>query len=98
MSIHSFGSGLQNVLAFLPGTYGASLIRNAAMNGMFKEMLSLGWSNEVVEEIKDSIDCNIYFFGAKVEVWVSYVVMLVSIIVLVAAYVLCNVLMGKRKK
>lgn len=98
MPIHSFGSGLQNVLAFLPGTYGTSLIRNAAMNGTFKEMLSRGWSNEVVEGIKDSIDCNIYFFGAKAEIWASYVVMLVSIIVLVAAYVLCNVLMGKRKK
>lgn len=98
MPIHSFGTGLQNVLAFLPGTYGTSLIRNAAMNGTFREMLSLGWGKEVVESIKDSIDCNLYFFGARVQSWVCYVVMFVTIALLVAAYVLCNVLLNKRKK
>lgn len=98
MPIHSFGAGLQNVLAFLPGTYGTSLIRNATMQGTFNEMLSLGWGDEVIGGIKDSIDCNIYFFGARVEAWVSYIIMLVSIVLLLAAYVLCNIFIGKRKK
>ncbi|MGN1104826.1 MAG: ABC transporter permease [Candidatus Coproplasma sp.] len=98
MPIHSFGTGLQNVLAFLPGTYGTSLIRNASMGGTFREMLALGWPNEVVEGIKDSIDCNIYFFGNKVETWVMYLIMALTIAVLVAVYVLCNMLLFKKKK
>ncbi|MGN0812856.1 MAG: ABC transporter permease [Candidatus Coproplasma sp.] len=98
MPIHSFGTGLQNVLGFLPGTYGTSLIRNAAMGGTFREMLSLGWGEEVVEAIKDSIDCNVYFFGNRVETWVMYLIMALTIAVLLAVYVLCNMLIFKKKK
>ncbi|MGN0805232.1 MAG: ABC transporter permease [Candidatus Coproplasma sp.] len=98
MPIHSFGTGLQNVLGFLPGTYGTSLIRNASMGGTFREMLSLGWPKDVVEGIKDSIDCNLYFFGNKVEMWVMYLIMALTIVVLIAIYVLFNVLLSKKRK
>ena len=98
MPIHFFGTGLQNVLGFLPGTYGTSLIRNAAMGGSFREMLSLGWAEEIVEGIKDSIDCNLYFFGNKVELWAMYLIMVLTIIALIAVYVLCNVLLFRKKK
>lgn len=98
MPIHFFGTGLQNVLGFLPGTYGTSLIRNAAMGGSFREMLSLGWAEEIVEGIKDSIDCNLYFFGNKVELWAMYLIMALTIIALIAVYVLCNVLLFRKKK
>ncbi|MGN0805653.1 MAG: ABC transporter permease [Candidatus Coproplasma sp.] len=98
MPIHSFGTGLQNVLGFLPGTYGTSLIRNATMGGTFREMLSLGWGEDVVEGIKDSIDCNVYFFGGKAELWVMYLIMAISIVILIAAYVLCNVFLNKKRR
>ncbi len=98
MPISSFGTGLQNALCFLPGTYGTSIIRNATMGGTFREMLSLGWPTEVVERIKDSIDCNLYFFGSKVELWVSYLILVVTVAVLIGAYVLCNMLLGKKRK
>ncbi|MGN1060261.1 MAG: ABC transporter permease [Candidatus Coproplasma sp.] len=98
MPIHSFGTGLQDVLCFLPGTYGTSMIRNAAMGGTFREMVSLGWPQDVVEGIKDSIDCNLYFFGNKVELGVMYLITVVSISVCIAAYVLCNVFISKKRK
>ena len=62
MPISSFGEGLQKVVSFLPGTYGTSLVRNHAMNGVLKEMESLGMPTEVITDLKDSLDCNIYFF------------------------------------
>ena len=62
----SFGAGLQKVLSFLPGTYGTSLIRNHAMQGSFTEMEHLGFPAEVISAIRDSVDCNLYFFGDKV--------------------------------
>lgn len=98
MPISFFGKTLQNIMGFLPGTYGTSLIRNHIMAGVFREMSALGWENSVVEGIKDSIDCNLYFFGSKVEIWASYLVMTLSLIALVVAYVLLNVLTAKKKK
>ncbi|MFR5889679.1 MAG: hypothetical protein ACLUFM_01590 [Lachnospiraceae bacterium] len=38
MPISSFGSGLQRVISFLPGTYGTSLLRNHTLRGAFAEM------------------------------------------------------------
>ena len=67
MPISQFSEGLQKVISFLPGTYGTSLLRNHALRGVFEEMGAQGFPREVVEAIKDSVDCNLYFFGGKVE-------------------------------
>lgn len=82
MPIASFDIGLQNVLMFLPGTYGTALVRSHTLRGVFEEMTAIGFPAEVVEGIKDSIDCNIYFFQNKVEIWMMFVVMAVTVIVL----------------
>lgn len=97
MPISQFGSGLQKVVSFLPGTYGTSLIRNHALRGVFAEMETLGFPTEVVEGIKDSIDCNLYFFGEKVELGTMYLIMIGSIVLLMAAYVLVNVFLKKKR-
>ncbi len=61
MPISSFGSGLQKVLSFLPGTYGTSLIRNHSLKGVFRAMGKEGIPEEIVSSIKKSIDCNLSF-------------------------------------
>lgn len=66
MPISQFGEGLQKALSFLPGTYGTSLLRNHALRGVFAGMTDCGFPAEVVEQIRDSIDCNLYFFGERV--------------------------------
>lgn len=97
MPISFFGKTLQNILGFLPGTYGTSLVRLHAMNGTFREMISMGWDDSVISEIRDSVDANLYFFGNKVEIWVSYLVLILSIVLLIAVYVLLNMFCGKKK-
>lgn len=97
MPLSAFGEGLRNALGFLPGTYGTSLIRNCTLRGAFAEMSASGFPAEVVESIRDSIDCNLYFFGNKVEVWVMYLIMLGSTALLIGLYVLMNVLATRRK-
>ena len=97
MPISEFGEGLQKVFSFLPGTYGTSLIRNHALNGVYKEMAAVGFPNEVIEGIKDSIDCNIYFFGDKVGIGAMYIIMSVSVVLLVAVYIVINMLRQKRR-
>ena len=90
MPISQFSEGLQKVLSFLPGTYGTSLLRNHAMRGVFEDMGDAGFPDEVVEAIKDSIDCNLYFFDDKVEVGVMYAILCVTVVALIGVYVLIN--------
>ena len=90
MPISQFSEGLQKVLSFLPGTYGTSLLRNHALRGVFEEMGDEGFPDEVVEAIKDSIDCNLYFFGDKVEIGMMYVILAVTVVALIGIYVLIN--------
>ncbi len=98
MPISEYGSVLQNIFGFLPGTYGTALIRNHIMNGTFREMQSQGWNSEVIDSIRGSIDADLSFFGNKVEIWVCYLVVILSIAALIALYVLFNVLWNKKRK
>ena len=98
MPIASFGKGLQNVLAFFPGTYGTSLLRKSVLRGAFEQMSKLGFPSEAIAGIKDGIDCNIYFFGHNVDTVVMYVILIASIILLVGIYVLMNVLSAKKRQ
>ena len=96
MPISQFGTGLQRVLSFLPGTYGTSLVRNYALRGVFEEMRSIGFPSEVVELIRDSVDCNLYFFGNKVELPVMYLILGGTVALLIGIYITMNVVRGKR--
>ena len=96
MPISNFGSGLQKVLSFLPGTYGTSLLRNHTLRGTFAEMESLGFPKQVVEAIRDSVDCNLYFFDHQVSNGQMYLILVGSIAVLVALYVVINRVSGRR--
>lgn len=96
MPISQFGTGLQRVLSFLPGTYGTSLVRNHALRGVFEEMESIGFPSEVIEAIRDSVDCNLYFFGNKVDLPVMYLILGGSVIALVGIYIAMNVVRGKK--
>ena len=102
MPIASFGKGLRKVIMFLPGTYGTALIRNHAMGGALNEFASLipdaATRADVMKKIKDSVDCNLYFFENGVEPWVMYLVLIGSTLLILGAYVLASVLMKKRKK
>lgn len=90
MPISNFSSGLQKTLSFLPGTYGTSLLRNHAMRGVFEEMRNSGFPEEVVQMIRDGVDCNLYFFDNKVSIGAMYGVLCGSVTVLVGIYVLIN--------
>ncbi|MBR0302913.1 MAG: ABC transporter permease [Clostridia bacterium] len=96
MPIASFGEGLQKVLSFFPGTYGTCLIKNHMMRGVFAEMKNIGFPDEVVESIKDSIDVNIYFFGEKVAIPAMYAVTAGSVALLTALFILFHILKKSR--
>ena len=98
MPISQFSEGLQKVISFLPGTYGTSLLRNHALRGVFEEMGNQGFPDEIVEAIRDSVDCNLYFFGDKVALSNMYVILISAIVIAIVIYVAMNVLLAGNRK
>ncbi|MBP3496083.1 MAG: ABC transporter permease [Clostridia bacterium] len=92
MPISSFGTGLQKAIMFLPGTYGTSLIRNHSMRGVFNEMQEQNVPSKVIKGLEDMLDCNLYFFDNQVSIPVMYLVLSLSVVILVGAYIFINVL------
>lgn len=59
-------------------------------------MKNLGFPDEVLKGIRDSVDCNLYFFGNKVETGTMYVILCTGIAVLIGIYVLMNIISSRR--
>lgn len=93
MPISSFSPGLQKVISFLPGTYGTALVRNHAMQSALAEMEELGIP---VKELKDALDCNLYFFDNQVGIPAMYAILAVTIAVLITLYILLNSIRNKK--
>ena len=92
MPIASFGSGLQKILSFFPGTYGTCLVKSHMMRGALAEMEKVGFPADVVGKIRDSIDVNIYFFGASVTIPAMYVVITGAVAAFTGLFVLFHIL------
>lgn len=90
MPISQFSSGLQVVMSFLPGTYGTSLIRNHSLNGVFREMAEEGVPAEVIEDLRSSLDCNLFFFDHPVKEGIMYAVVGGTVLLLIVAYILIH--------
>ncbi len=98
MPLSNLAKGMRDVLMFLPGTYGTSLIRNHSLNGAISQLKDNGVSEQAITEIRNMADCNLYFFETQVSEWVMYLIMGVAIIALIAIYVLINNFVKGKKK
>ncbi len=96
MPIATFSDGLQKALMFLPGSYGTSLIRNHSLRGPLAELKDSGMPIEVIDGIKDSLDCNLYLFDNQVSIEVMYIILGVSIAVLLGVFITINALKKSR--
>ena len=76
MPLSQYGAGLRNVLTCLPGTYGTSLLRNHALQGVLGEMSAQGFPAEALEGMKVTADCSLEFFGHSVDIWQMYLVLI----------------------
>ncbi len=95
MPISNFPEWLQRVLSFLPGTYGTSVIRNHTLAGVFDEMAEVGFPADIVDKIRDSIDCNLYFFGERVSLSASFAIIAGAAALFILLYILENKLAKK---
>lgn len=95
MPISNFGSGLQKVLSYLPGTYGTSLLKNHMLNGVYREMKDSGFPEEAITLIRDTLDCNPVFHGHVVTVNQMIVIMVASVLVFGGIYLFMTALREK---
>ena len=96
MPINSLNEGLKNVIMFTPGTYCTSLIRNHSLEGVFKDLAN--WPDSAIKSIKDGVDCNLYLFDKAISIGSMYCIVVITIICLIAIYVLINVINGRKCK
>ena len=98
MPISNFGSGLQKVLSYLPGTYGTSLIKNHMLRGVFEEMESEKMPDELITAIRETLDCNPQFHGNVVNTTQMILIMAGSIVVLGVIFLLMTCLSEKENR
>ena len=92
MPISNFGSGLQKALSYLPSTYATSLIKNHMLHGVFREMERKNYPDEMVEAIRDTLDCNPVFHGNVVSINQMIGIMMGSIAVFGIIYYMVTLL------
>lgn len=88
MPLSQFGEGLRTALGFFPGTHATSLFRSHSMRGVFAELQKQGVTPEMLTELRKGFDCELYLFGASVQPWVSYLVVVGTILLLLVGYLL----------
>lgn len=98
MPISSFSPGLQKVISFLPGTYGTALMRNHAMQGAMAQMEKEGIPAALVKELKNAMDCNLYFFQKPVSIPAMYAILAGTVMVLIVLYIFLNKLPNKKSR
>lgn len=96
MPISQFSEGLQRVIMFLPGTYGTSLFRNHALDGVFREMEAMHLPDECISGVKRSIDASIFFFDREVSLGAMYFVVGAVTLALIGVYIALH--MHRHKK
>ena len=92
MPISQFGSVLQKILGFLPGTYATSLIRSFYERGVLNKLVNeCNFPKEVVDNMAANFDINVSFFSHQVPVWCEYLILSLSVVILIGIYILINV-------
>jgi len=97
MPISNFASGIQHFVSLLPGTYGTCVLRNTFLRGAV-ETIDAATYPQAAGGLKAVTDMNISFFGNEVGLTASYITISISVVVLIAAYVLLNIFLNKKQK
>lgn len=98
MPISQFSPSIQKAIMFFPGVYGTSLIRMHTLGGVMNELQETGVPIEVVTNLKDMFDLNLYFYNHNVLTYVKYIIMIATIIILIGIYLVLNLFKTKKHK
>ncbi len=96
MPMSQFGGFLQTALTFLPGTYGTALTRTHTMRGAFAELENSGIPHEIIEEMKNDMDCTINFFDNLVSEGTMFAILCGAVVVLCVIYIILAKMRAKK--
>lgn len=91
MPMSQFGTGLRNILLFLPTTYGTALMKNSVMASSLKELEKIIPSN-AINSLKESIDIRLIFNNNTVSIETMYLIVVTTILLLFIVYILKYIL------
>ena len=72
-------------------------MRNHALRGVFEEMADAGFPDEIINGIKGSVDCKLYFFGSELSIPAMYAVLTGSIVLFILIYVFINISANRKR-
>ena len=96
MPISQFADGLRNFVCILPGTHATSLLRRHALRGVTEKMAEAGVPDTSLRLIRESVDYHIYLFEKEIPVWIMYLALVGTVMLLVGAYILLHYLKSKK--
>ena len=67
------------------------------MRGVFAEMRSIGFPDEVLGEIKKSVDAELCFFGSEVREWTMFAILAGSVVLFTGLFILLHVFSKKKR-
>ncbi len=97
MPISSLADGISHTLMFLPGTYGTALMHEHFMGGAIDKIGAL-YGGDCSKALRSGYDCTLSFFGNEVPEWVCFLVIGLTVLILISAYVLLCTCKKKRRK
>jgi len=97
MPISQFAEGIQNVLKFLPGTYGTIVFRYYFTRGAV-EQLGAVLPTEAMPELKSNFDTEIDFFGSRVSNGTCFAIVGAASLLLLTAFFLVVLVNEKKEK
>jgi hypothetical protein len=68
------------------------------MRGAIEAMSEEGVPDVAINDLMDAVDCNVYFFGNKVGEGAMYLILILTVALLLGAYILMNVMRTKKAK
>lgn len=95
MPFSQLANWISSVLKFLPGTYGTVLLHEHLMGSAIDRMPDLPGLRGAVRSL---FDCELDFFGHTVAPWVSNLVIILTVVLLVGAYILFLSLRWRKRK
>ncbi len=90
MPISGFSEGLRNTVSVLPFAHGTSLLRNHALGGVFRRMEEDGLPAELIEAMRDGVDCTLYVGGEAVPRYAMYLSLIGACLLFFSAFVLIH--------
>ncbi|MCH5156065.1 MAG: ABC transporter permease [Clostridiales bacterium] len=94
--ISQFSTGMANTIMCLPGTYCTGLLRSHFMGAYASVMAKEGAHKADIDRLLGGFDAKLSFFGSDVKTWTMYMVVTCTVLLLIGAFVLINVLNKKR--